>query len=860
MVSFIWIIICYILGSLPFGYLIGRLSGKNVLQVGWRKTSGSNVFKNVGKWQGILTGILDAAKGYLAVYASQKLGFSFDIQVFSGVAAVVGHNWSIFLKFAGGRGIATFFGGFLALSPLILGLSLIPFLLLAIIWNASIGTLLFLFCAIFLSDYFSEFETAGLFTILSMAPIFIKRLSPVKEIFKTEKFPWLLFANRLIFDNDEMCLDFRIKRLYKKNPERINRVIKIVSSPVWLPPKIGWEAAKFGVKVAKKPIQLLMGLRAERVVTEIVAEDLKKMMLASSRKIVAHQEEINKINVWPVADKDTGYNLAATLLGIEGAINQKEYNSILELAQDIREAAMINARGNAGMIFTGYLIRFLEQIKNLDKIDGIKLSIAMRKGTKAAFHSIIKPTEGTILDVMKASGKKAYEIAKVNKEKNIIKILEEAKGASEAALEETKEKMEILKQNNVVDAGGLGFLKILEAWLENLKGINLLPENHEKTIAPGLKPEEKLEYQYDIVFQIKKIRKEEFEKLKEELNLIGNSIDILESAGRIKIHIHANFPEKVKEKIVAFGISEWQVEDMVAQVKKISQRQPLGLIVEEVADLPKEWLEKNHIIEIPFLAKFPNDEILSKENFFAKLETAAKTGKDLPTTSVPSFHDFLSAYKRALEMFDEVLVITISSKLSGAYSSARIARSMLKEKQRITVFDCFSAEVGEGLAVFKIQELISQGKGKPEILEILKNFCPQIKVIGALKNFNYLARSGRLHLPKILARIISPFSKIGIWFLFGVERGRAKFYGVRFGKDLVKILSQEVKKNHKGKDLKAAIAYGANLKEALELKKELEKKKKIKVLFVSQLSPAVGVYTGPAALIVGFYSAAPPPK
>ena len=642
----------------------------------------------------------------------------------------------------------------------------------------------------------------------------------------------------------------------KNGSIRIAGLIKPWAEPILLPPKIGWKAAKFGakiavngVKIATWPIQKI--LVPEKVVTEIKIEDLKKMMLAASKKIVLHQEEINRINVWPVADKDTGYNLAATLLGIEGVINQREYGSILELTRDIKEGAMVNARGNAGMIFTGYLIRFLEQIKSLDKIDGIKLSIAMRKGTKAAYRSIMNPTEGTILDAMKASGEKAYEWAKIKKERNIIKILDESQKAAKIALEETKEKLEILKQNDVVDAGALGFVKILEAWLESLKQIIPSAENNERPAISELKSEERLEYQYDMVFQIRKIKTSELEKLKEELGLLGNSIDILESEDRIKIHIHSNFPEKIKEKIVNFGISEWKVEDMAEQIRKISEKKPLGLVVEEVADLPKEFLEKNGIIEIPFLTRFPDGEIVAKENLFKKLEEGVKTGRPLPTASAPSFKDFLLVYQRALDRFEEIIVITLSSKLSGAYSSAKIARSMVKEKKRISVFDCFSAEAGEGLAAFKIQELISQGKEKQEILEILKSFCPQIKVFGGLKDFTYLVRSGRFYLPEILAKIISFFPKMGVWFLFGIKEGKVRFFGIRFGKDLVRILIKEVEKNQKGKDVNIAIVYGKDPREALRLKKELEKRKNSRVLFVSQVSSAVGVYTGPQVLIVG---------
>ena len=129
---FLWIILSYLLGSIPFGFLIARFSGKNILEIGWKKTSGSNVFKNVGKWQGVLTGALDVSKGYLAVYGAQKLGLSSEIQILSGLSAVTGHNWSVFIKFSGGRGIGTFVGAFLALSPQILLYSIIPSFFLAL--------------------------------------------------------------------------------------------------------------------------------------------------------------------------------------------------------------------------------------------------------------------------------------------------------------------------------------------------------------------------------------------------------------------------------------------------------------------------------------------------------------------------------------------------------------------------------------------------------------------------------------------------------------------------------------------------------------------------------------------------------
>jgi len=215
MSSAIVIVVSYLLGSIPFGYIFSKISKKDILKIGWRKTSGSNVFRNVGIWQGVVTGLADVGKGFLAVWLAMNFGLSPQSQALCGVAAVVGHNWSLFLRFAGGRGIGTFLGAFFALSPKLLGFSLIPFALLSLIWNASIGTIFFLITSLFLSIYFSQFQSVGVLTLVSLAPIFIKRLSPIGEIFPVKE-KLTLIRNRLIFDNDKLCLDLRIMRLLRR--------------------------------------------------------------------------------------------------------------------------------------------------------------------------------------------------------------------------------------------------------------------------------------------------------------------------------------------------------------------------------------------------------------------------------------------------------------------------------------------------------------------------------------------------------------------------------------------------------------------------------------------------------------------
>lgn len=182
--SILFLIFAYILGSFPSGYLITRWStGKNILEMGWKKTSGSNVYRQVGKWQAVLTALLDIGKGFLPVWLAKEWGLPSQIQVLSGVAAVTGHNWSLFLRFAGGRGIATFMGALAALSLKILGPSVAIFAILSFTLNSAIATFIFLATIVFLSIYFNQFMLSGVFTILCLLPVFLKRLSPIKEIF-----------------------------------------------------------------------------------------------------------------------------------------------------------------------------------------------------------------------------------------------------------------------------------------------------------------------------------------------------------------------------------------------------------------------------------------------------------------------------------------------------------------------------------------------------------------------------------------------------------------------------------------------------------------------------------------------------
>ena len=196
-------IISYLLGAIPFAHIFTKLfSKKDILKIGWKKSSSSNVLANIGKVPALLTFLFDVLKGFIVVFIAKEFGLPFEVLAIAGFLAVIGHNFSIFLNFNGGRGIATILGACLAFNPFIAFMALIPVILTAIFWPASIGTLFSYLMVIFWSYSIQDFGLSLLFT-LSLIPIIIKRVLPIKtlrgNIFK-----------RIVFDQDSVP-PFRIK-------------------------------------------------------------------------------------------------------------------------------------------------------------------------------------------------------------------------------------------------------------------------------------------------------------------------------------------------------------------------------------------------------------------------------------------------------------------------------------------------------------------------------------------------------------------------------------------------------------------------------------------------------------------------
>jgi dihydroxyacetone kinase-like predicted kinase len=369
----------------------------------------------------------------------------------------------------------------------------------------------------------------------------------------------------------------------------------------------------------------------------LTQNELKKMLLLSYERIEEKKEEINKINVFPVPDQDTGTNLAKTLEGIKKEIEGKEFKDLEEISKVALDGALISAQGNAGVIYTGFLAGFLPKL-NKNPVDAKKLAEAFEEGRKRAWKSMANPKGGTILDVIDAAAETFKKEAE--KEKDIVKIFEKVIEKAKEALLATREKMEIFKKANVVDAGGLGFLMILESYLDALKPGGEKKEEEKKPSEEVRRFVQVLANRFEVVALILDPRFDE-EGVREKLKRLGNCLDIVKVENKMKIHIHTDYPDEVRDVLRKIGkIEDLRIEDMAKEIvgepslRKVS----IGIVTENVASILPKILERYQIelaktkFEWPELEKIEGENIYQKikKAYEMKIETRPRTSQAMP--------------------------------------------------------------------------------------------------------------------------------------------------------------------------------------------------------------------------------------
>jgi len=586
----------------------------------------------------------------------------------------------------------------------------------------------------------------------------------------------------------------------------------------------------------------------------LTQKELKKMLLLSYERIENSKEQINKINVFPVPDQDTGNNMAKTLLGIKEAIEGKEFKDFTEISEAALDGALTAAQGNAGVIYTGFLAGFLPQL-NKNPVNARKLSVSLEKGAKKARESIQNPKEGTILDVIDATAQTFKR--ETEKETDIIKILKLSIEKAHEALLNTREKMEIFRKANVVDAGGLGFLMILESYLEALEGEKKEVKKEEKPSEKIRKFVQVLANRYEVVALIEGLKLDE-KNLREGLTKLGDYLDIVQVGRKMKIHIHTDYPDEVRGIIGQAGeIKNLRIEDMAKEVvgEESVRKVSIGIVTDDVADLPTKVLERYQIEIALCILDFPEEKKLPGENIYQKMREADRLGiKISPKTSQATPKSYLDAFEKQLKKFEKILCITLSAKVSGCYNSAKQAQLMVKNPGRIFILDSLNAVGGEALLILRAIELIQEQREISEVLDELKKIIPKIRLYAVFEDPKWIEAGGRIS--KSQANWLRKMKKLKLYPLITLKNGVIARDGVIWAEDgveaLFKKISKESQKIRKeGKKIRVIISQADNLEGAEKLRKML-KQIGAEIPFTSLASPIIGAHTGPGTLIVAW--------
>ena len=479
----------------------------------------------------------------------------------------------------------------------------------------------------------------------------------------------------------------------------------------------------------------------------------KRFIMTSARRIEQNKEHLNEINVFPVADGDTGTNLAVTMNNIVEEVQDFRQNSFDLTMQRIAKSALKGARGNSGAILAQFFQGLAEATRGMSRLTTVAFSQAALKAAEQANMAIAEPCEGTIITVMKDWANHINQLA--HKTPDFVELFKYSLVKAKKSLLETPEKLAILKQAGVVDAGAEGFVNLLEGIVDFIefgrlrvmkqdsKGVQISPQRQ-----PFFQSLEKSKFRYCTECLLEGVDLDR-ELIRERLLNRGDSQVVAGSKEQLRIHIHTDDPEVIFSELNSFGtIVETKIDDMWEQTEKVRGKtilKKIALVADSTCDLPPELIEKYGIKIVPIAVQVNGQSFLDRVNISTKevvnfLESPAHQ----VSTSQPPFQYFEDVYQELGEDNEAIISIHLPGKLSGTFQAACTASKQNKYHDKIQVIDARTSTVGLGMIVLQAARLIEKGITLNELQQKLNYYIEHSKLFVSIPTLKYLIKSGRL--------------------------------------------------------------------------------------------------------------------
>ena len=565
-------------------------------------------------------------------------------------------------------------------------------------------------------------------------------------------------------------------------------------------------------------------------------DNLTKAVAAGYERIVAWANILDRINVYPVPDGDTGRNLVITL-GACRNINGDLNSLISEI--------LLSARGNSGNIAAGFLAGFL----TCNELSFLPASA--EAGRDLAYRAVPNPQQGTMIslfDALSTSLKRTPPEGTGIWVDSIIHDMEET-------VRNTREQLPQLKEAGVVDAGALGMLIFLDSLLNTLAGRTVRPSlftDHLKdsfNVSATWQNSEYQGYCFDVLL---KVGQEEQEVIKHVMD-VGESVVAMPNGERLKVHLHASDREKVRQDLAALGaILSWAEDDLAEQTIRFNEsrkNQAIHIMTDAAGSITRDLAQKLQITLLnSYIAvgnRFSPETYMDPSQLFAAMKAGAKV-----STSQPSILERYECYHNVMKFYDRVLYLCVGSFYTGNYDVAIRWKAENDPENRMTVIDTGLASGKLGLIAWAAAELSLTVSDPSEVIAFARGAIERVQEYIFLDTLQFLAAGGRM-------------SKTGAFFgdVFHIKPivspypdGARKIGVAKSTKDQVKFAFRRLEKNIlKDQKTTLVLEYTDNRKWLeREIKPEIERRFPLVKVISQSLSLTTAAHVGPGSWGIAF--------
>ena len=482
----------------------------------------------------------------------------------------------------------------------------------------------------------------------------------------------------------------------------------------------------------------------------------KRFIINSAQRVNQMEQYLNDINVFPVADGDTGTNMVATMSSIVKGIKKCKEFSFAKISSVIADSALTGARGNSGAILAQFFQGLAEATKGKVRLSTEAFAQAATKAAEQARNAISNPQEGTIITVMKEWANHLAEHAPQTPD--FVELFKKSLSKAKDSLAKTPDKLLILKKAGVVDAGAQGFVNILEGIVNfieygKIKSLKVITSTTNKMRSFNLdKVDSGINFQFCAEYLLEGIDLDR-KTIRQKLTFLGDSLIVAGSKNKAHIHIHTDKPEDVFAELSEFGnIVKNKVDDMHKQhtkIKRDTHTKSIGLVTDSTCDLPPELIKKYNIQIVPVVIQVGKKSYLDKVEIKPKdFVHILKTSNEKLSTSQPAPAFFKKVYVKAAQSYESIISLHISEKLSGTIQGARMGCKDMEYSNKIHIIDSKTSSVALGLLVAEAARLIQERCKLEEIINRLKIAANNVKIFISIPTLKYLMRSGRLNKTK----------------------------------------------------------------------------------------------------------------